>query len=289
MIVRHPLAAVRLTALLLLTGGLLPLYLAAMPFGRRACRPISWLYFRGCLVLAGVRLQRCGLAFEGRGALHLANHVSYLDIPALAALTDGVFVAKSEVRAWPVFGFLARIFGSVFVSRTPTTLSRERLEVAGHLTRGSAVFLFPEASSSDGLGVLPFRPGLISAAQWSETTDVPVQPVSIVYGAPQGTLPALSPTERDRYAWYGDMPLLPHLWRLLGHDRRMVIAVHFHPSRQSSEFASPRELARWAERAVADGLSQALAGKRTAAEAAPTPALEMALSHAAPPSQRNAR
>ena len=268
-------ATVRLVAFLVMTGGLLPFYLLAFPLGKRARRMFSYPFFRGCVYLTGLSIRTTGRRALDPGALLVANHASYLDIPVLATLADGLFVAKEEVRGWPLFGFLASINRTVFVARRAARVPRERLTIANRLAEGNNIFLFPEGSSSDGTGVLPFRPGLLSAALADDELDVTVQPISIVYGPTTTNRPPLSPETRDCYAWYGDMELAPHLWRLFGLPQRSVVSVHFHPPRSSREFSSRRALALWAERSVTVGVGNALKGRATQTTSPPRPIEEV--------------
>src|SRR5690349_11505077 len=97
--------------------------------------------------------------------LLVSNHLGYLDILALSGLTPSVFVAKRDVRHWPVFGWFARLGGTLFADR------ERRLQV-GELTKelrsvldsGTLVILFPEGTSSDGQTVLPFKSSLLEPA-----------------------------------------------------------------------------------------------------------------------------
>ncbi len=252
-------ATVRLATFLFVTGGLLPLYILAFPFGRRARRLFSYPFYRSCVFLTGLEIHISGARSAETGTLFVANHASYLDIPVLATLADGLFVAKSEVQGWPLFGFLARISRTVFIDRRVSRVAHERLAIAARLALGDSIFLFPEGSSSDGTGVLPFRPGLLSAALMDEELDVTIQPVSIVYG------PALSGRDRDCYTWYGDMDLAPHLWRVFGLAEKIVVAVNFHSTRLSGAFADRRDLARWAEQTVAEGMDHVMKEAKTSA------------------------
>jgi len=252
----HLRAALSAVAFLATTGGLLPFYMAAMPFGARARRFFAWPFFRTCLYLTGISVWPLGPRSAGPGVLYVANHVSYLDIPVLALLNDAAFVAKTEVRVWPLFGFLAKISHTIFVSRQPANMRGEQTAIRGRLAAGESVFLFPEGSSSAGVGVLPFRPGLLAAACAPESAPVTVQPVSIVYGPQTADRPGLTRAERDRYAWYDHMKLLPHLWHLFGSPEKLTVAVQYHAPRRSDEFESSRALAQWAERTVAQGIRQ---------------------------------
>lgn len=263
------LATLRALTFLTVTFFLLPLYVLSFPFGSKARRFFSHPFYQCCLFLTGISVRTTGTAIEKGGTLFVANHVSYLDIPVLAALTDGSFVAKSDVRDWPLFGLLAIVGRTIFVSRHTANLQQERLSIAGRLSAGECVFLFPEGSSSRGVSVLPFRTGLLSAACLNDETSTTIQPVSIVYGAQQPNRPGLTRAERDCYAWYGHMSLLPHLWRLFGTSERVTVTVAFHPSRQSDRFENRRALTRWAEQTVAQGMRQIYLSEVQAREAMP--------------------
>ncbi|RED44208.1 lysophospholipid acyltransferase family protein [Aestuariispira insulae] len=253
-------ASINLAAFLLMVVVLLPLYVLSYPLGRHTQRIFAKAFFKYCNILVGLKVKRSGAKPNGRGTLYVANHASYLDIPVLGALTNGQFVAKSEVRGWPVFGFLAAIARTIFVSRQTSRIPQERLEIASRLARGESIFIFPEGSSSDGTGVLPFRPGLLSAVHADPDLVIPVQPVSVTYGPESKKKPVQPKEVRDQYAWYGDMELAPHLWYLFGISRKIRVNVHFHEPRPATEFENPRDLAIWAEHAVAKDMAQRLPG-----------------------------
>jgi 1-acyl-sn-glycerol-3-phosphate acyltransferase len=99
-----------------------------------------------------------------RGIL-ICNHLSYLDILAISAATPAVFVSKSEVRKWPLFGWFAAIAGTVFVERDRRThVGAVNREVEAALAAGALVVIFPEGTSTDGSEVLPFRTSLLEPA-----------------------------------------------------------------------------------------------------------------------------
>jgi 1-acyl-sn-glycerol-3-phosphate acyltransferase len=99
------------------------------------------------------------------GGLLVSNHLSYLDVPVLASLTPMVFVAKHEIKSWPVIGWLAQLAGTLFIDR------KRRMDVAPvniairtTLDGGALVVVFPEGTSSDGQTVLPFKSSLLEPA-----------------------------------------------------------------------------------------------------------------------------
>jgi len=134
----------------------------------------------------------------------VTNHLSYLDIVALSAVTPGRFVAKQEVRGWPGFGLLAAVGGSIFIDRTAP---RDAVRVIDRLSEavegGDGVIVFAEATSSAGYTVLPFRPALL---EWAARTRYPVHFASVSYRTPAGSPPA-----HLSVCWWGDMTLGPHL------------------------------------------------------------------------------
>ncbi|HVV95380.1 MAG TPA: lysophospholipid acyltransferase family protein [Hyphomicrobiales bacterium] len=200
----------------------IPLQALALATGSPLARTIPVLYHRIVGRLAGIRRTVVGRPAEGRPLLLAGNHVSWLDIPVLSAVLPVSFVAKREVASWPVFGLFAKLQRSVFVDRERRSLTAETAaEMAGRLAEGDVLMLFAEGTSGDHNRVLPFRTALIGAARAAiaggSAATVWVQPVSIAYtrwnGLPVGR------RERPRLAWYGDMDLGPHLWRVLKEGR----------------------------------------------------------------------
>jgi lyso-ornithine lipid O-acyltransferase len=206
-------------AFVALTLALLPFQLIGMVFDLRLQRTIPHLYHRILCALIGVRIREVGTRSAASPTLILSNHVSWLDICVITALGPVVFVAKSEVAGWPVFGWLARLQRTIFINRRARhQTGAATREIAGRLLGGDAVVLFAEGTSSDGIRVLPFRSSLVGAVHHalgtgSRHTHVTVQPMSLAYvsfgGLPMGR------GLRERVAWYGDAELIPHLLSVL--------------------------------------------------------------------------
>ncbi len=134
------------------------------------------------------------------------NHLSYLDIAVLAAAQPMVFVAKSEVRHWPVLGRLARCAGTLFVRRDrKSDVTRFNDAFAAVVNAGVVLGLFPEGTSSNGRQVLPFHSSLFEPAVMSHW---PVTPAWIGYALPDGSV-------EDEICYWRDMTFLPHFLRLL--------------------------------------------------------------------------
>jgi 1-acyl-sn-glycerol-3-phosphate acyltransferase len=138
----------------------------------------------------------------------VANHLSYLDIPLLWTLVPGRFVARADVADWPGVGRAARLLGTLFLDRAR---KRALLDVLPRMTDalrdGDAVVFFPEATSTRGARVLPFKSALFEAAVRS---GAPVVAASLEYETADRNRPA-----DTAVCWWGDMTFLSHVGRLL--------------------------------------------------------------------------
>jgi 1-acyl-sn-glycerol-3-phosphate acyltransferase len=157
----------------------------------------------------GIRVRRHGTPSAPAAALIAANHVSWIDVAVLGRLLDAGFVAKAEVGAWPVIGSLARRYGCLFIDRNRRGAVQDFTARMQAHPACAGLILFPEGTTGDGSGLLPFRSSLFAAAhpRWPA-----VQPVTIAYRRRDGS--PLSPAERRRVAWIDDDALLPHAFAL---------------------------------------------------------------------------
>lgn len=216
-------------------------------------------YHRQCCRILGLRVRQIGHPVSGGPVLFAANHTGYLDISVLGSLIPGSFVSKSEVARWPFFGWLAKLQRCVFVDRQVRSTAQQRDAIAERLTAKDALILFPEGTSGDGNFVLPFKSALFSTV-FNRHSDmaIAVQPVSVAYTRLDG-LPIGRPL-RPFFAWYGDMTLPRHLWRVLGLGIIDAV-VEFHPPAVVSDFASRKELAQFCYERISVGVGRHLAGR----------------------------
>ncbi|PPS67774.1 MULTISPECIES: lysophospholipid acyltransferase family protein [Streptomyces] len=196
-----PRAVLRLGAvvLLLLAG------IALTPFGARIPASLVRRWCRWIVRAAGVRVRVTGAAVPTGGLLLVANHISWLDIPLLAAVRPARMLAKTEVRRWPVAGALAARGGTLFIDRDrlralPDTVAR----IAAALREGTAVAAFPEGSTWCGRAQGTFRRAVFQAAL---DAGVPVQPVRLGYRLTDGRATTAP-------AYVGEDTLLASLWRV---------------------------------------------------------------------------
>jgi 1-acyl-sn-glycerol-3-phosphate acyltransferase len=233
---RHPL---RVTFRLLWFAAELGLagvtYAAHCGLGRKEPLPsrrATWLQqaARRMLRVLAVELKVSGTV-PSRGLL-VSNHLSYVDILVLGSVTRTVFVAKREVRGWPVLGWFASMAGTVFVQREKRTQAAQVVdEIEGALGGDALVVLFPEGTSSNGSTVLPFKSSLLEPATR--------RPEDLSAGRIQYELDDGDAGEEVCY--WKDMTFFPHLLNLMG-KRRVRATVRFTRLRQGS--TDRKELAR---------------------------------------------
>ena len=240
-------------AFLALTLVLLPFQLIGLVFDLRLQRRIPHMYHRILCTLIGVRIREVGTRSTANPALILSNHVSWLDICVISGLAPVVFVAKSEVARWPLFGWLAKLQRTVFINRQARhQTGAATREIAGRLLGGDDVVLFAEGTSSSGTRVLPFRSSLVGAVHHAlgattRHTHVTVQPMSLAYVGFDG-LP-IGRALRERVAWYGDADLIPHLLQVLA-SGAVDVTVSWGEATAYDISADRKAIARDAEKSV---------------------------------------
>lgn len=253
-------AATRLLVYLVFTLVLLPVQIVAVQLGVPLAGRLPVFFHRLCCRILGFTVEVHGVRSQSVPTLFVSNHVSYIDITVLGSLIRGSFIAKAEVGDWPLFGLLAKLQRTVFIERRATRAAAQRVDLTRRLEAGDDLILFPEGTSDDGNTVLPFKSALFAVAETTVNgTPLTVQPVSIAYVALDGM--PLGRAFRPRYAYYGDMSLLPHLWEMLGWGV-VTVSVTFHDPIDAGAFASRKTLALHCHRVVADGVEAANSGRR---------------------------
>ncbi|AJD47570.1 1-acyl-sn-glycerol-3-phosphate acyltransferase [Isoalcanivorax pacificus W11-5] len=172
------------------------------------------------------------------GHFLVANHVSWLDIPVLAAQTDVYFLSKAEVRNWPLIGHLAAAAGTLFIRRGSGESRQKAEEIAGHLRNGHNILVFPEGTTTDGRSVRRFFRQLFTAPLLAQA---PVQPVALRYRDRHG--------EPDRgIAFINDDAFHTHLWAMLLRDDVPVTVTFGEPVIATDE--TPEMLSQQCHRTV---------------------------------------
>jgi 1-acyl-sn-glycerol-3-phosphate acyltransferase len=167
-----------------------------------------------------IRIYGCDYRSSGpipKKGLLVMNHLSYLDILVISALTPAIFVSKSEVRDWPLFGWLASLGGTLFVQRARRThVGVVNQEIESALADGVLVVVFPEGTSTNGKDVLPFRSPLL------EPVTAGTHPITVGYMRYE-----LDDGDASKEVCYwGGHAFFPHTVNLLG-KRRVRATVQF--------------------------------------------------------------
>ena len=143
---------------------------------------------------------------KSKNYLYVCNHMSYIDIFMLGSITKACYVTSVEMRDTPVLGWIVKASGCLFVERrTRHGLKSEIQEITQALEDGFNVFIFPEATSTNGDKVIRFRRPLYAAAVYSGKT---IKPLVINYKSIDGV--PVTKKNRDSICWYGGMALAPH-------------------------------------------------------------------------------
>ena len=201
--------------------------------------------------------------------LYVINHISWADIIVLGSMIRGCFVARGDLKEWPVFGKLADLQRTIYVNREARhRAGAQRSEIADRLVSGDDVLLFPEGTSGSGTSVLPFKSTLFGIIDDDRLANLVIQPVTLSYTELNG-MPLLR-ARRDIVAWVGDMGFGVHISRLLS-QHSLRAHVQFHPAVRRSGFANRKLLARACEQLIAEGLERANMGRIESAVAMALP------------------
>ncbi|WP_142803552.1 MULTISPECIES: lysophospholipid acyltransferase family protein [Tepidiphilus] len=244
--VPRPIRALRLARLALhLAIGLATIVLC-FPFADAPTRArLRQRWSRRLVALCGIEVERHGEFASG--ALLALNHVSWIDVFVVLSQTDAAFIAKAEVRRWPIIGWLAARNETIFLRRGSrghaAVLARE---LVSHLRQGQSVALFPEGTTTDGLSLHPFHAALLQPAI---DAGAPVQAVAIRYYDADGRRTTAA-------AFYGQMTLMQSLVRIVREPRlraRLDVSEPL-PTQGADRKALTRALEAWVRERIEEDL-----------------------------------
>jgi 1-acyl-sn-glycerol-3-phosphate acyltransferase len=172
-------------------------------------------------------------------ALWVSNHVSWCDIPLLGALQPLYFVAKAEVRQWPLAGWLAQQVGTLFIRRGAGDSGALNQQIGAYLRQQRPLLIFPEGTTTDGRGVRTFHGRLLSGVLEHQ---IALQPVAIRYRR-AGQRDEVTP-------FIGEDDLLRHLLRLL-RSPTAAVELHLLPLLHARPAENRNQLARRAQHCIA--------------------------------------
>ncbi len=246
---KYAVAVLKLALFFIVTILLVPIYLIAK-FGQNIKSNnfdflIRSFWSKFGLWLCNVRVEVHGTVVDFYD-VYVCNHVSWLDILTIQSLLNISFVAKSEVKRWPAFGFLAKIADTVFIDRRAMAAKTQQSDLRKALNFGKRLCLFPEGTSTDGSYVLPFKSSLFEVIISLEKTDnltAVVQPISLVYFHDESQSSII-------FGWWGDMNLIKHIFGVVANVKSGKVYVTFEEPIDAKKIGDRKKLALAAESAI---------------------------------------
>ncbi|MEW9854138.1 lysophospholipid acyltransferase family protein [Novosphingobium sp. M1R2S20] len=225
-----------LAGLALLIACLLVYPLASALFRRN---PVPPMFLSGMLRVVGVRVRVIGERVHPPSIL-LANHVSWIDILALAKASGTAFVAHDGLAGHPLARFLCRLNRTVFIARHDrASVTGQITQVQSGLNESGILTLFPEGTTGDGCNLMPFKSSLLAAIERSPES-IAIRPVWIDYGS-----------QASEFAWIGDEGGLSNAKRVLAHSKPIFVAVHLLPPIGAEQRRNRKVMAEAARNAIA--------------------------------------
>lgn len=207
--------------------------------------PNPWprLFLGGIARIAGARIRLSGAKVKG-GAFLLSNHVSWLDIPVIASASGSAFVAHSGLAEIGLLKWLCEMNDTVFVARHDRRSVHAQVEmVRSALSDTGALTVFPEGTTSDGNGLLPFKSSLLSALD-PPPQGIAIQPIWLDYGPDVAAI-----------AWVGEEHGLDNFLKILARRRGLPVTVHFLAPLTAEETASRKTMAAAARESILIAMS----------------------------------
>ncbi len=217
---------------------ILPVFGLCRPFTSH--NPVPRLFFAGVNRILGLDVTVSGTRLR-RGVFLISNHVSWLDIPALGAVTGTAFIANDGLVAHGWLHWLCRLNDTVFVARHDRASVAEQVEqVREAIGENGALTIFAEGGTSDGTAILPFKSSLLSALT-PVPAGVAVHPVLLDYGA-----------DTPSIAWVGDEHGGHSYLKIAARWRPVRLTVHLLPALSESDLADRKRIAAAARDALTE-------------------------------------
>lgn len=200
------------------------------------------LFLSGVSAIAGLHIKRIGRA--RKGALLISNHVTWLDIPALAEASGSAFVAHDGLAEYPLLKWLCEMNDTVFVAR------HDRNSVAGQVAQvreavayAGTVTLFPEGTTNNGTDLHPFKSALLSAIV-PLPEGIAVQPVLMAYH------------DAPDISWVGEEPGMDNVKRVLARLRPVKLDIHFMEPLSGDDLTDRKTIAAAAHNAISAAMAR---------------------------------
>ncbi|UCC95719.1 MAG: 1-acyl-sn-glycerol-3-phosphate acyltransferase [Candidatus Omnitrophota bacterium] len=192
---------------------------------QRRMRAVSYLVYlcsKFAVFMLGIKIKVNGQrsVLKERGIFFVSNHTGYLDGIVISSLVPLVFIGRSDLKSWPLFGVLSSLSHTIYVNRiSPYAIQQELKKIMYFLHRNINIILFPEGTSTDGTKILPFKTSFFEAPLQAKAKIVPL---TIRYNRINNQ--DVNNENRDLIYWYGDMTFVPHLLGVLS-LRSIVVEI----------------------------------------------------------------
>jgi len=236
--------SVRMLALVLLMIVCVPLHYAYRIFAYGS--PFPMLFLRYAARICGARVKVEGTHLK-RDVFYIANHISWIDILAMAGACGTAFVAKAELATAPLVGWLASLNRTVFVKREHRMGVAEQINALKEaLADNWSVTVFPEGTTTDGQSLLPFKTSMLSVLE-PPPPGVLVQPVLLDYG-----------TVAEWIGWIGEEGGVNNAKRVLARKGTFPLRVQFLEPFSPADFRGRKAISEEARRRIEEALCEAL-------------------------------
>jgi 1-acyl-sn-glycerol-3-phosphate acyltransferase len=182
--------------------------------------------------------------FNQKKYLIASNHISWLDIIVIQSMKPSIFVAKSDVASWPLFGWVAQMTGTIFIKRDKVSDIKKALKKIKRRLIKHSVCIFPEGTSTNGRYLLPFKSNLF---QSSIDTNKAILPICLRYQE--------NNTYSDKVAFIDDMSLIDSIMKIKKENNIQVILDVLQPIRPRG---NRKELASYTHEIIQKNLSHNL-------------------------------
>lgn len=235
--------AIRLAGMVLLLLTCVPLYYA-WHLARAPHNPWPRRFLGGIARIAGIRIAISGKQARP-GAILIANHVSWIDIAALAGASGTAFVAHDGLAAVPALRWLCAMNDTVFIARHDRAgVGRQVAQVREAIRDTGALTIFPEGTTGDGTSVLAFKSSLLSAIE-PVPAGIAVQPVLLDYGREAAVI-----------AWVGEEAGVANFRRILARREPVLLTIRFLPPLAGDALAGRKAMAAAARAAILSALAE---------------------------------
>ena len=243
----------RLILFALLTIATVPFQLIVLCFTRgKASYIFPRLWHRCVTLIANTKVQVTGARPSSHHCFFVGNHISAMDIPMLGSILPASFAAKADVESYPLFGFLANIQQTVFISRKSSSAKIAQTKIRALLNSGKNLILFPEGTSTDGTYVVPFKSTLFSIPIEMADRNIVIQPFTLSLLSVEGSSD-LTRERRNMFTLSPDVEFWQNFFSIMSLTEA-VVNLHFHDPITVTANADRKILAETAYKAVVSAL-----------------------------------